>query len=229
MIVQFRNEKVSNHGSITITIDCNVVAFIVFEEGFHQPIKRTKQYTYREEALSTSESSKTVYPRTVKEAGIEKNFDFDQSLKREQKPSVEETRRHFSKTSFRLCRGWNHSQTPAKRCQFEQFQLYYLRRGEISGINVFIGYIVRASNKGARKKKGRIFPYFSKMYKNALKEDLIRVVENLDGTVESTDTIVKLKTKIENSSTFESDPDFVKTLIQNCIDERVSRNEERQL
>ncbi|GFX51641.1 hypothetical protein TNCV_5013441 [Trichonephila clavipes] len=40
-----------------------------------------------------------------------------------------------------------------------------------------------------------------------------------------TDTIVKLKTKIENSSTFESDPDFVKTLIQNCIDERVSRNE----
>ncbi|GFV06737.1 integrase catalytic domain-containing protein [Trichonephila clavipes] len=63
------------------------------------------------------------------------------------------------------------------------------------------------------------------MYKNALKEDLLRVVEDLDGTVESTDTIVKLKTKIENSSTFESDPDFVKTLIQNCIDERVSRNE----
>ncbi|GFV55287.1 DUF1758 domain-containing protein [Trichonephila clavipes] len=63
------------------------------------------------------------------------------------------------------------------------------------------------------------------MYKNALKEDLIRVVEELDGSVESTDTIVKLKTKIENSSTFESDPDFVKTLIQNCIDERVSQNE----
>ncbi|GFW06050.1 uncharacterized protein TNCV_4478441 [Trichonephila clavipes] len=42
MIVQFKNEKVSNHGSIPITIDCNVVAFIVFEEGFHQPIKRTK-------------------------------------------------------------------------------------------------------------------------------------------------------------------------------------------
>ncbi|GFY10876.1 hypothetical protein TNCV_1123981 [Trichonephila clavipes] len=37
-----QNEKVSNHGSIPITIDCNVVAFIVFEEGFHQPIKRTK-------------------------------------------------------------------------------------------------------------------------------------------------------------------------------------------
>ncbi|GFW42690.1 retrovirus-related Pol polyprotein from transposon 412 [Trichonephila clavipes] len=58
------------------------------------------------------------------------------------------------------------------------------------------------------------------------REDLIRVVEDLDGTVESTDTIAKLKTKIENSSTFESDPDFVETLIQNCIDERVSRNEE---
>ncbi|GFV51828.1 phosphatase and actin regulator 2 [Trichonephila clavipes] len=62
------------------------------------------------------------------------------------------------------------------------------------------------------------------MYKNALKEDFIRVVEELNGIVENTDTIVKLKTKIENSSTFESDPDFVKTLIQNCIDERVSRN-----
>ncbi|GFW46380.1 hypothetical protein TNCV_4810681 [Trichonephila clavipes] len=46
MIVQFRNEKVSNHGSLPITIDCNVVAFIVFEEGFHQPIKRTKQSVF---------------------------------------------------------------------------------------------------------------------------------------------------------------------------------------
>ncbi|GFV35883.1 hypothetical protein TNCV_2866421 [Trichonephila clavipes] len=55
--------------------------------------------------------------------------------------------------------------------------------------------------------------------------DLIRAVEDLDGTVESTDTIAKLKTKIEKSSTFESDADFVKTLIKNCIDERVSRNE----
>ncbi|GFW89039.1 retrovirus-related Pol polyprotein from transposon 17.6 [Trichonephila clavipes] len=70
------------------------------------------------------------------------------------------------------------------------------------------------------------------MYKNALKEDLLRVVEDLlrvvedlDGTVESTDTIAKLKTKIEKNSTFESDADFVKTLIKNCIDERVSRNE----
>ncbi|GFY27542.1 retrovirus-related Pol polyprotein from transposon opus [Trichonephila clavipes] len=67
------------------------------------------------------------------------------------------------------------------------------------------------------------------MYKNALKEDLIRVVQELDGIVESTDTIVKLKTKIENSSTFESDPDFVKTLIQNCIDERVSQNEREKI
>ncbi|GFY34086.1 integrase catalytic domain-containing protein [Trichonephila clavipes] len=67
------------------------------------------------------------------------------------------------------------------------------------------------------------------MYKNALKEDLIRVVQELDGIVESTDTIVKIKTKIENSSTFESDPDFVKTLIQNCIDERVSQNEREKI
>ncbi|GFV44901.1 hypothetical protein TNCV_4966551 [Trichonephila clavipes] len=47
MIFQFRNEKVSNHGSIPIPIDYNVVAFIVFEDqGFHQPIKRTKQSVF---------------------------------------------------------------------------------------------------------------------------------------------------------------------------------------
>ncbi|GFV53698.1 adhesion G protein-coupled receptor B2 [Trichonephila clavipes] len=46
MIVQFRNEKVSNHGSIPITIDCNVVAFIVFEEVVCQPIKCTKQSVF---------------------------------------------------------------------------------------------------------------------------------------------------------------------------------------
>ncbi|GFX98237.1 adhesion G protein-coupled receptor B2 [Trichonephila clavipes] len=51
MIVQFRNEKVSNHGSIPITIDCNVVAFIVFEERFHQPIKRTKQSVFPNAAV----------------------------------------------------------------------------------------------------------------------------------------------------------------------------------
>ncbi|GFS58999.1 tigger transposable element-derived protein 1 [Trichonephila clavipes] len=54
MIVQFRNEKVSNHGSIPITIDCNVVAFIVFEEGFHQSIKRTKQRIYYKAAIRKS-------------------------------------------------------------------------------------------------------------------------------------------------------------------------------
>ncbi|GFQ88621.1 hypothetical protein TNCT_526781 [Trichonephila clavata] len=62
------------------------------------------------------------------------------------------------------------------------------------------------------------------MYKNALKEDLIRVVEDLDGTAESTDTVAKLETKIEKSSTFENDADFVKTLIKNYVDERVLRN-----
>ncbi|GFU90826.1 hypothetical protein TNCV_4173221 [Trichonephila clavipes] len=41
------------------------------------------------------------------------------------------------------------------------------------------------------------------MYKNALKEDLIRVLRISDGTVESTDTIAKLKTKIENNRTIE--------------------------
>ncbi|GFW25452.1 uncharacterized protein TNCV_3721801 [Trichonephila clavipes] len=46
MIVQFRNEKVSNNGSIPITIDCNSVAFVVFEEEFHQPIKHTKQSVF---------------------------------------------------------------------------------------------------------------------------------------------------------------------------------------
>ncbi|GFU85672.1 hypothetical protein TNCV_5126811 [Trichonephila clavipes] len=37
MIVQFRNEKFNNHGSIPITIDCNVVAFIVFKKDSTSP------------------------------------------------------------------------------------------------------------------------------------------------------------------------------------------------
>ncbi|GFX92207.1 hypothetical protein TNCV_1741271 [Trichonephila clavipes] len=55
MIVQFRNEKVSNIGSIPITIDCNVVAFIAFEEGFHQPKKRTKHPRGPRPTVSISE------------------------------------------------------------------------------------------------------------------------------------------------------------------------------
>ncbi|GFX54475.1 hypothetical protein TNCV_1586601 [Trichonephila clavipes] len=47
-----------------------------------------------------------------------------------------------SKTSFNLCR---EAGTTISR--------YNLRRGEISGINVFIGYIVRASNKELEEKR----------------------------------------------------------------------------
>ncbi|GFW88682.1 hypothetical protein TNCV_2833431 [Trichonephila clavipes] len=73
MIVQFRNEKVSNHGSMPITIDCNVVAFIVFEEGFHQPIKRTKHdeahfwlngYVNKQNCRIWSEADPQVYVET---------------------------------------------------------------------------------------------------------------------------------------------------------------------
>ncbi|GFT83566.1 hypothetical protein TNCV_4866291 [Trichonephila clavipes] len=61
MIVQFRNEKVSNHGSIPITIDCNVVAFIVFEEGFHQSMKRTQQ-----EARECVDDGRPGHPQTFR-------------------------------------------------------------------------------------------------------------------------------------------------------------------
>ncbi|GFY25951.1 hypothetical protein TNCV_1917011 [Trichonephila clavipes] len=54
------NEKVSNHGSIPITIDCNVVAFIVFEEGFHQPIKRTKQSVFLDVTLEREKTPLNV-------------------------------------------------------------------------------------------------------------------------------------------------------------------------
>ncbi|GFX90807.1 transposable element Tc3 transposase [Trichonephila clavipes] len=67
------NEKVSNHGSIPITIDCNVVAFIVFEEEFHQPIKRTKHdgahfslngYVNKQNCRIWSEANPQVYVET---------------------------------------------------------------------------------------------------------------------------------------------------------------------
>ncbi|GFT64490.1 uncharacterized protein TNCV_2382371 [Trichonephila clavipes] len=61
MIVQFRNEKVSNHSSIPITIDCNFVAFIGFEEEFHQPIKRTKQSVFMDV---------TVFRHTLVNVGV---------------------------------------------------------------------------------------------------------------------------------------------------------------
>ncbi|GFU67931.1 uncharacterized protein TNCV_1364751 [Trichonephila clavipes] len=113
----------------------------------------------------------------------------------------EETLRHFSKTSFNLCRevGSTHK---------------HLRRGVNS--NNF-NYITCEEVKSVEWK----FSSLDTSYVRATREP----EEIKDGTVESTDTIVKLKIKIENSSTFESNPDFVKTLIQNCIDERVSRNE----
>ncbi|GFS64900.1 hypothetical protein TNCV_2000971 [Trichonephila clavipes] len=119
------------------------------------------------------------------------------------------------KTNSRLCRGRNYN--------FNDITCEEVKSVESKFSSLDTSY-VRATREPEKKKKGRIFLNFSKMYKNALKEDFIRVVEELNGTVENTDTIVKLKTKIENSSTFESDPDFVKTLIQNCIHERVSRN-----
>ncbi|GFX59973.1 hypothetical protein TNCV_4984841 [Trichonephila clavipes] len=67
MIVQFRNEKVSNHGSIPIPIDCNVVTFIVFEEGFPQPIKRTKhcQVIYSQFGLAIHQNDHQARRRFV--------------------------------------------------------------------------------------------------------------------------------------------------------------------
>ncbi|GFU84600.1 hypothetical protein TNCV_3134711 [Trichonephila clavipes] len=112
------------------------------------------------------------------------------------KSVCEETRRHFSKTSFNLCR---EAGTTISR--------YNLRRGVNSNNS---NYITCEEVKSVE---------------STFLLDTSYVRATREAEKKSTDTIVKLKTKIENSSTFESDPDFVKTLIQNCIDERVSRNE----
>ncbi|GFT39249.1 putative mariner transposase [Trichonephila clavipes] len=82
MIVQFRNEKVSNHGSIPITIDCNVVAFIVFEEGFHQPIKRTK-HVGRE---STEDDQRPGHLVTV--SGVETVTKINQIVRADRRMSI---------------------------------------------------------------------------------------------------------------------------------------------
>ncbi|GFT14339.1 uncharacterized protein LOC103524116 [Trichonephila clavipes] len=70
MIVQFRNDKVSNHGSIPITIDCNVVAFIVFEEGFHQPIKRTKQSVFLDRTPGKDKRKEIVFQWVPSHCGL---------------------------------------------------------------------------------------------------------------------------------------------------------------
>ncbi|GFS52000.1 transposon Tf2-6 polyprotein [Trichonephila clavipes] len=101
---------------------------------------------------------------------------------------------------FRLCRGWKYHK--------------HLRRG---GNSNNFNYI---TCEEVRSVKSKFFKYW--IHRTCEQQGSQK---KKDGTVESTDTIAKLKTKIENSSTFESGPDFVKTLIQNCIDERVSRNE----
>ncbi|GFU21267.1 hypothetical protein TNCV_1475621 [Trichonephila clavipes] len=54
MIVQFRNEKVSNHGSIPITIDCKRCGLHRFEEGFHQLIKRANNPFSGRNGVSTT-------------------------------------------------------------------------------------------------------------------------------------------------------------------------------
>ncbi|GFU98247.1 hypothetical protein TNCV_672611 [Trichonephila clavipes] len=110
--------------------------------------------------------------------------------------------------------------SPTKRCNFNNFKNYFssnditceevvgsvficVEENQCFSLQLLDTSYVRATRE--LEKKVGSFRIFSKMYKNALKEDLIRVVEDLDGTVESTDTIAKLKTKIEKSSTFESD------------------------
>ncbi|GFW32697.1 hypothetical protein TNCV_3679451 [Trichonephila clavipes] len=67
MIVQFRNEKVSNHGSIPITIDCKVVAFIVFEvrtnDSTRSALHRLTKFAYenREQRQSRFGPIRRIY------------------------------------------------------------------------------------------------------------------------------------------------------------------------
>ncbi|GFU83421.1 retrovirus-related Pol polyprotein from transposon opus [Trichonephila clavipes] len=181
-------------------------------------------------AVTLDEKDKCLGPLVVSHKLWGLGRDFDQSLERVNKRSVRGGDAppifgNFAQPVERLNFTRNQREysacvevgtidlTPAKRCHFNNFKNYFSSNDitceEVVGsvficveenqcFSSIIGYIVRASNK---------------------------VVEDLDGTVESTNTIAKLKTKIENSSTFESDADFVKTLIKNCIDERVSRIE----
>ncbi|GFT70635.1 hypothetical protein TNCV_5139501 [Trichonephila clavipes] len=91
MIVQFRNEKVSNHGSIPITIDCNVVAFIVFEEGFHQPIKRTKHESYVEEEVKII-LDRVISDRKERERSKQEEKEREEISKQEERETEERER-----------------------------------------------------------------------------------------------------------------------------------------
>ncbi|GFR02409.1 hypothetical protein TNCT_351201 [Trichonephila clavata] len=65
-------------------------------------------------------------------------------------------------------------------------------------------------------------------HKCTRKEDLIHVLNEIGEQVSSKETIVELKTKLENSKLFKDDPEFVLSLINLSIEDRQS-NAEQQL
>ncbi|GFR14984.1 hypothetical protein TNCT_557251, partial [Trichonephila clavata] len=64
-------------------------------------------------------------------------------------------------------------------------------------------------------------------HKCTRKEDLINVLNEIGEQVSSKETIVELKTKLENSKLFKDDPEFVMNLINLSIEDRQSKAEQQ--
>ncbi|GFX21235.1 transposable element Tc1 transposase [Trichonephila clavipes] len=100
-----RNEKDSNHGSIPITIDCNVVAFIVYEEGFHQPIKRTKHSPrlIEDEAFNDCDIMKSLIDY---ENGQEEPDSLRVDKNTQRDPAFQQIGKAFSSNRYQLRNGY---------------------------------------------------------------------------------------------------------------------------
>ncbi|GFQ74271.1 hypothetical protein TNCT_513701 [Trichonephila clavata] len=81
------------------------------------------------------------------------------------------------------------------------------------------------------KKVGYLFILFycDKMsyHKCTRKENLINVLNGIGEQVSSKETIIELKTKLENSKAFKDDPEFLKNLLNLSNEDRLTKAEQQ--
>ncbi|GFS57939.1 hypothetical protein TNIN_373971 [Trichonephila inaurata madagascariensis] len=64
-------------------------------------------------------------------------------------------------------------------------------------------------------------------HKSTRKEDLVNVLKEIGEQVSSKETIIQLKTKLEESTAFKDDPEFVINLLNLSIEDRQTKAEQQ--